>query len=168
MGASQPEMNTPATLPAISNDLPSADQLFNPTLPSDIVVFGTETTQANTFLPSTAVDIGNRVDAWDPWTHADVAKMCDWSMPISGADNYGEASNLAAAGDFIGTWGGMPSPVRDYNDEMPSVAIVPKSGAFDSSGPAGQYVGQQMNAQSLLQNAAAPVDDYWSVLLGVG
>ena len=168
MGAPQPEMNTPATLPAISNDLPSADQLFNPTLPSDIVVFGTETTQANTFLPSTAVDIGSRIDAWDPWTHADVAKMLDHSMPISGEDNYGEPSDLAAVGDFVGTWGGMPYPVRDYNDEMPSVAIVPKSGAFDSSGPAGQYAGQQMNAQSLLQNAAPPVDDYWSVLLGVG
>jgi hypothetical protein len=62
----------------------------------------------------------------------------------------------------------MPYPVRDYNDEAPSVAYVPKTGAFDSSGPAGQYAGGQMNAQSVLQNAAAPIDDYWSVLLGVG
>lgn len=164
----QPQMVTPAYIPAISNDLPSADQLFNPTLPGDIVVFGTETTQANTFLPATAEDVGNIIDAWDPWTHANVAKMRDWSMPASGSDNNGEPSDLAAAGDFVGTWGGMPYPVRDYNDEAPSVAYVPKTGAFNSDGPAGQYTGAQMNVQSVLQNANPPVDDYWSVLLGVG
>jgi hypothetical protein len=139
-------------------------------MPPDIPVFGEDTSAANTFLPSTAVSIGDRVDAWDPWTHANVANMLDHSMPIADPrSNYGEASGLGLAGSFIGTWGGMPYPVRDYNDEAPAVAIIPRSGPYPASGPAGSYFGQQQSAQAVAQNnAPQPDQDYWSVLLGVG
>lgn len=149
-------------------------QLYDRTIPvnlddgNTIPTFGVETSSANTFLPATSVPIGDLIDAWDPWTHADLAKMFDHSMPASGADNYGESSGLGNAGSIVATWGGMPYPLLDYNDERPMVAIVPRSGPYPASGPAGSYYGQAQAASAVEQAAQTAINDPWSVLLGVG
>lgn len=151
---------------------PAQSNEFYPTLPTTgvdgIVVFGEETNEGNTFFPATAKSIGNTLDAWNPWTHAQVAQMLDHSLPVAGPDNYGEPSGFGLSGSFIGTWGGMPYPLRDYNDEVPAVAIVPRQGPYPASGPAGLYTGQQQAAQAVQNAASEPAIDYWSTLLGVG
>jgi hypothetical protein len=147
---------------------PVTSNEFYPTLPQDIPVFGVETSGSNTFLPATAESVGSTVDAWNPWTHAQVAQMKDWSMPAAGPDNYGEPSGLGLAGSFVGTWGGMPYPLLDFNNETPQVAIIPRSGPYPANGPAGAYYGQQQAATAVMQDNNPPTIDYWSALLGVG
>jgi hypothetical protein len=146
---------------------PAQSNEYYPTLPAGIPVFGEETNENNSFFPATAEPVGSTIDAWNPWTHAMVAQMFDHSQPVAGADNNGEPAGLGLAGAFIGTWGGMPYPVLDYNDEQPAVLIVQRQGPYPANGPAGQYTGQQQAVQSLQQSENPPSIDYWSTLLGI-
>lgn len=131
-------------------------------LPSDIPVFTAPSADKGVLLPATSFE-PEGMYAWDPWTFADVAKMVDHSMPAAGADNYGEPFNPGRAASIVANWGEQFAPVLDYQDEVPSVAIVPRT--FPKShGQAGQFLGAQESATEY--NYEQPDTDYWSVLTG--
>lgn len=142
--------------------------LYNPMLQSDHV----QTTAAyqmpadlplpispsnGVFVPATATtpDIGS----YDPWTWAQPQLILDHSKPESGL--YGEASTVGKAGSIVAEWGGMPQPVRDYQDQVASVAIVRRQ-MYDRQGPTGQFNGPAQTAWESLY--ASPTPDYWSTL----
>ena len=109
------------------------------------------------FVPATgkAPDIGS----YDPWTWAQPQRILDHSKPESGL--YGEVSTMGNSGSIVAEWGGMPKPVRDYQDQVASVALVRRQ-MYDRSGPAGQFNGPAQTAWESLY--ASPSPDYWSTL----
>lgn len=111
------------------------------------------------FVPATAHD--SDIRDYDPWTWANVAGMLDDSRPIIGP--YGEVSTPGKSGSIVAEWGGMPAPVKDYQDTAAAVLLVPRQASYHtSSGPAGGYYGGQQTAWEA--QAATPQPDYWSTL----
>lgn len=131
-------------------------------LPADIPVY--QDPSAGKFVPATAFE-PEGIEAWDPWTWADVPLMVNHSMPAAGPDNNGEPADVGAAGSIVAEWGGLQNPVLDYQDERPSVAISPRRNP-NINGPAGQYSGAAISAAEA--SSVTPTTDYWSVLLGQG
>lgn len=116
------------------------------------------------FVPATAED--SDLQDYDPWTWAIPAKILDDSRPAIGP--YGEPSTPGKSGALVAEWGGMPYPLRDYQDVTAAVAYSPRQVSYhESSGPAGRFYGPQQTAWEA--NAQTPVGDYWStVILGAG
>lgn len=121
-----------------------------------------------TFVPAGAQEVNEhgpeRITAWDPWTHSNVALMADKSQPLAGDNNYGEATYYKA-GEINAEWGGMPSPVRDYQDMSGSVLHVKgRNKTQGVTGPGGQFNGPAEAANALTY--VDPTSDYWSVIVG--
>lgn len=116
------------------------------------------------FLPANAEDVSTAgpdgLRAFDPWTHANLAVMADKSQPETGP--YGEPSQAKAA-TIVAEWGGMPNPVRDYQDQSHTVLQLRRP-VRNNQGPAGQFNGPQQTA--FQAQYVAPENDYWSVITG--
>jgi hypothetical protein len=98
--------------------------------------------------------------AWDPWIDSNLAKMADRSQPSVGP--YSEPSGPTAPA-LTAEWGGMPSPVVDYQNVVGAVAIN-KRQIKNFQGPTGQFNGPQQTAWEY--QYTDPTSDYWSVILG--
>jgi hypothetical protein len=116
------------------------------------------------FVPATGTDVADLPD-YDPWLSIQIEKNYDDSRPV--ASTYGEPIQ-AKAHSLVAEWGGMPYPVRDYQDWSYSVLQVYRQQSMhNSSGPSGLYYGPQMTAWEF--GAMTPQTDYWStVILGAG
>jgi len=115
------------------------------------------------FLPATGTYPG--VEPYDPWTAIQLQKDYDDSTPM--ADRYGSPI-YSQAHTLVAEWGGMPVPVRDYQDRSAAVLFSRRQMSYhDSSGPSGQYMGPHNTAWEF--GAGTPQTDYWStVMLGGG
>lgn len=112
------------------------------------------------FVPATATD--SNVGDWDPWIWADVAKMTDRSRPAVGP--YLEPSSPGKAGSIVAEWGGMPLPVRAFQDVSHKVLYSPRQVNYhESKGVTGQFHGPQQNVYE--QTATLPAPDYWSTII---
>jgi hypothetical protein len=117
--------------------------------------------ESGVFTPATGVE--SDIADYDPWQSIVVQKNYDWSRPL--ADTYGEPIHHKAH-SFVAEWGGMPYPVRDYQDMISAVLYSPRH-QRDVSGPVGQYMGAQNTAWEY--GAGNPQTDYWStIILGAG
>jgi hypothetical protein len=103
------------------------------------------------------------ITAYDPWTHANLAKMADHSQPELG--EYGEPA-YSQSSDTTGEWGGMPSPVRYFSDQGGYVLQIRRLvHPWDTSSySTGRFYGPQQTAWEY--SYVEPTDDYWSVILG--
>ncbi len=100
------------------------------------------------------------LNQYDPWTWAQPMKILDHSIPQS--DVYGSPSAPGKSGQIVAEWGGMPYPVRDYQDQDQAVALLRRQ-VKNVQGPAGTYYGGQQTAWEA--SYATPTPDYWSTLI---
>lgn len=99
---------------------------------------------------------------YDPWTWAIPARILDDSRPVMGP--YGEVSGPGLSGSIVAEWGGMPAPVRDYQDVTASVAYSPRQVNYHMGvGPAGRFDGPSQTAYEA--GAQTPQPDYWSTII---
>lgn len=112
------------------------------------------------FVPATA-ETPDIID-YDPWLWAMPAKILDHSRPVAG--QYGEPSTPGKAHTIVAEWGGMPSPVRSFQDPTASVLYSPRQVNYHQSvGPAGRWEGPQQTAYEA--SAQTPQPDYWSTII---
>lgn len=103
------------------------------------------------------------ITPYDPWTHANLAKMADHSQPEQG--EYGEPS-YSNSKAITGEWGGMPSPVRGFADQGGAVIQIRRlmhpwdNGSYST----GRFNGPAETAWQY--SYEDPTSDYWSVILG--
>jgi hypothetical protein len=102
----------------------------------------------------------SQIGAYDPWTWAQIAAMVDDSKPEQ--DPYGGVSQGAGGGALNADWGGMPYPVRDYQDTVDAVLLVPRL-IHNNQGPTGRFYGPQQTAWEA--SAQTPPTDYWSTII---
>ena len=116
------------------------------------------------FIPANAEDVSHDgpegIRGYDPWTMANLPLMADESQPETGL--YGEPS-YAKAGSIVAEWGGMPVPVRDYQDHTDATLQLKRQVKLNQ-GPSGQFNGPQQTAWEA--SYVEPTSDYWSVILG--
>ena len=111
------------------------------------------------FVPATAADTD--VQGYDPWTWAQPARILDHSVPALGP--YGEVGTPGKSGALVAEWGGMPAPVRDFQDVSHSVVYSRRQVNYhESKGHSGTFFGPQQNIYE--HTAQLPVDDYWSTI----
>lgn len=127
-------------------------------MPADLPLPVAAPGQNGRFLPATATP--GPLRGYDPWTWAIPQKIDDASIPEIGP--YGEPSAMGKGGSINADWGGMPYPVRDYQDTTQTVLLAPRL-VHDMSGPTGMFYGPQQTAWEA--NAVTPQTDYWSTII---
>lgn len=111
------------------------------------------------FVPATAAETDIR--DWDPWLAAKPAIILDHSRPAIGP--YGEPSTPGKSGSIVAEWGGMPAPVKSFQDPTHSVLYSKRQVNYhESHGSAGMFLGAQQNVYE--QSAEMPAHDYWSTI----
>jgi hypothetical protein len=165
----------PENTPGLDDTPEYQDYAYNPLDPTQGAIWGTGGVPGipypvdvnhGVFIPGDAQPLSEPIvpmGQYDPWFYATIPQQVDDSIPIE--SSYGEATYSSVA-SFVAEWGGMPYPVRDYQDQIYSVLYSQRI-LMDMSGGNGTFYGPQQTVWE--SEYVQPEIDYQSVIyLGGG